>query len=158
MIGLKDMILHAWVAGLLILGVMKLGQRVWECVRQSQRSRIGWIYRASDFLLHVEYFVALVLSVTMYAGFFHYVVLRPTEFSVAMVIPAGLTICVLVATWRGSAKPAIRLWKETNGLRVMKRGLWSLGAFSFPFQVPDAFDAWRGRNGTEVFFRKVGNR
>ena len=70
---------------------------------------------------------------------------KPTEFSVAMVIPAGLTICVLVATWRGSAKPAIRLWKETNGLRVMNRGLWSLGAFSCPFLVPDAFDAWRGR-------------
>lgn len=150
MIGLKDMILHAWVAGLLILGVMKLGQSVWECIRPSQRNRIGWIYRASDFLLNVEYFVALVLSVRMYAGFFHYVILRPTEFSVAMVIPAGLTICVLVATWRGSAKPAIRLWKETSGLPMINRGLWSLGAFSCPFLVPDAFGAWRERGN--VFF------
>ena len=54
MIGLKDMILHAWVAGLLILGVMKLGQKVWGCVRPSQRNRIGWIYGASNFLLNAD--------------------------------------------------------------------------------------------------------
>jgi hypothetical protein len=148
MMVIKDLFVNAWVTGLCLLGVMTLGQRAWECIRPAHRNRRGWISQASDVLINAEYFVALVLSVTMYAGFFHYVILRPTEFSVAMVIPSGLTVCTLAATWFASAKPALRLWKETNGLPLKDRGLWASGAFFFPMSVPGILDERKRLKGT----------
>lgn len=143
---------------LFILSIMGIGQLVWERLDPSRRYRETWISRSSDYVMSVAYIGVLLSIPSIYFDVWKAGLPGPSASRTAQAIIFLFALSLSAAAWRVSAKPTIKLWKETGSLPLMTRGLWSLGAFSCPFLVPDVFDAWRGRREAFSFFRKLGNR
>jgi hypothetical protein len=138
------------MAAMLLLPMMAIGQWVWEWHDTSQRGMETWIDRASDYTVSVAY-VAAVLSIpSIYYDAWKAGVPGPNASLTAEMILNLMAVSFTVAVFRVSVKPAIRLWKETTGLPMMNRCLWTLRAVSCPFRGPDVFDAWR-KSGRRIF-------
>jgi len=141
------------ITAMFILSIMATGQWAWERIDPSRRNRSTWIARASDYIMGVAYIGALLSIPSVYYDAWKAGIPGPnrsyTAQTVLFIFALSLTA---VALWV-SARPAIRLWKETSSLPMINRGLWSLRAFFCPFLVLDAFDAWRKSGG--VFSGKL---
>jgi hypothetical protein len=130
-------------AAMLILSMMATGQLVWEFFDPSERYRETWISRASDYTVSVAYTGTLLSIPSIYYDGWKAGNPGPNASCTAQVLIYTLALIMSAIAWRVSARLAVRIWRETQGLPVMYRGFWALGAFFCPLLVLDAFYAWR---------------
>lgn len=129
---------YLMVIAMLILSIMGFVQWVWDCVDPSQRNRCTWIYRASGYIWSVAYIGSVLSLPTIYFDAWKAGTPGPHASSTAQIVLFIFASILSAVVLRVSLITAMRLWRETKDLPMKSRAIRSIGAFFFPFLIPDS--------------------
>jgi hypothetical protein len=129
---------YLMVIAMLMLSIMGFVQWVWDCVDPSQRNRCTWISRASDLVMSVAYAGALLSIPTIYYDAWRAGTPGPHTSYTAQTVLFIFALSLSAVVVQVSVIVAMRLWRETKALPMKSRAIRSIGAFFFPFLIPDS--------------------